>query len=367
MQYYHNNKPVKFFGVQKRCCGKPDIAKIQHLAPGAMIVSIPFSELTTTQEPELQFPSYPYTEGVDLGEGGKTQLTEGELMHQQFTEADQLDRKFYDWNIATKYYAGPVEATPFPELSQETKDVIRKERLMYENTLQSAQLTEGYNPTFNKFCKDLIDLLFPEGEREGVGNVDTILEKVRAEMDQLADYRKMNAAKINAEFEKLEEFGQKMQSDQLWDAKNQSGGYSYLEWMKREGWDINLVHTEQGAKLKEYNEWLAEQVEYLTPQLTEVDRAVNHIISIPEHVYIQKTEDEIRREKYSHYYKNVKGLDYVDVYRVLELFSVSDQAIGHAVKKLLCAGSRGAKDRAKDVAEAIVTLQRRQEMDRENG
>jgi hypothetical protein len=60
---------------------------------------------------------------------------------------------------------------------------------------------------------------------------------------------------------------------------------------------------------------------------------------------------------YSHYYKRVP-YDYVDVYRVLELFEVTDPAIQHAVKKLLVAGGRGHKDLEKDVKEAIVSLNR---------
>lgn len=67
--------------------------------------------------------------------------------------------------------------------------------------------------------------------------------------------------------------------------------------------------------------------------------------------------------KHGHYFKPVAGLETVDVYRMLELFGVTGQALGHAIKKLLVAGGRGAgKDIRQDVAEAIDTLQRWQEM-----
>lgn len=62
--------------------------------------------------------------------------------------------------------------------------------------------------------------------------------------------------------------------------------------------------------------------------------------------------------KHSHYFKDVKHLDTIDVYRVLQLFGVTDQAVGHAVKKLLCSGKRGAKDEAKDLREAIDSINR---------
>lgn len=73
--------------------------------------------------------------------------------------------------------------------------------------------------------------------------------------------------------------------------------------------------------------------------------------------------DAQQKRKHSHYFKDVSKLTVIDVYRVLELFNVTDQALGHAIKKLLLAGKRGAgKDFRKDVQEAIDTLQRRIEM-----
>jgi hypothetical protein len=68
------------------------------------------------------------------------------------------------------------------------------------------------------------------------------------------------------------------------------------------------------------------------------------------------------KDKYPHYYKDVKGVDYVDVYHVLELWEVNDQMIGHAIKKLLAAGTRGMKDNEKDIQEALDTLLRRKEI-----
>lgn len=69
-----------------------------------------------------------------------------------------------------------------------------------------------------------------------------------------------------------------------------------------------------------------------------------------------------QQRKHSHYFKSTKGLDMIDVYRVLELFGVTDQALGHAIKKLLVAGGRGHKDIDRDIQEAIDTLHRWQEM-----
>ena len=71
-------------------------------------------------------------------------------------------------------------------------------------------------------------------------------------------------------------------------------------------------------------------------------------------------------KKHSHYYKNVAHLESIDVYRVLELFDVTDPCLQHAVKKLLCAGVRGVKDQNKDIQEAIDSLQRALEMRNED-
>lgn len=71
--------------------------------------------------------------------------------------------------------------------------------------------------------------------------------------------------------------------------------------------------------------------------------------------------------KHSHYHKDVTKLKMVDVYRVLDLYNVTDPCIQHAVKKLLVAGGRGAgKDISQDIQEAIDSLERWQEMRRED-
>ena len=66
--------------------------------------------------------------------------------------------------------------------------------------------------------------------------------------------------------------------------------------------------------------------------------------------------------KHSHYFKDVAHLKQVDVYRVLDLFAVTSPSIQHAVKKLLCAGSRGAKDYEKDLREAVDSIRRALQM-----
>jgi len=69
---------------------------------------------------------------------------------------------------------------------------------------------------------------------------------------------------------------------------------------------------------------------------------------------------------HSHYKKDVSKLEMIDVYRVLDLWQVNDHAIGHAIKKLLNAGQRGSKDMQQDIQEAIDSLTRWQEMQKED-
>lgn len=71
-------------------------------------------------------------------------------------------------------------------------------------------------------------------------------------------------------------------------------------------------------------------------------------------------------QSHDHYFKDVSSLKHIDVYRVLLLFGVTDPCLQHAVKKLLCAGQRGAKDQKQDVQEAIASLLRYLEMQTED-
>jgi len=70
--------------------------------------------------------------------------------------------------------------------------------------------------------------------------------------------------------------------------------------------------------------------------------------------------------EYKHYQKSVEHLKWIDVYRVLDLFGVSNPCLQHAIKKLLCAGQRGAKDERKDIEEAVSSLVRCLEMKTED-
>lgn len=70
--------------------------------------------------------------------------------------------------------------------------------------------------------------------------------------------------------------------------------------------------------------------------------------------------------KHEHYFKDVSHLNKIDVYRVIDLWQIADPALQHALKKVLAAGKRGAKNQAQDVDEAIDSLVRWKQMQAEN-
>lgn len=67
----------------------------------------------------------------------------------------------------------------------------------------------------------------------------------------------------------------------------------------------------------------------------------------------------MQNRNHSHYFKDVSHLSEIDVYRVIDLFNVTDPCLQHALKKILVPGGRGAgKGNEKDVREAIDSLNR---------
>lgn len=109
---------------------------------------------------------------------------------------------------------------------------------------------------------------------------------------------------------------------------------------------------------------LAEKMRGASPKLTEdfsSDFAPMMRMSVE---YPEVSGIKHDQGKHSHYFKDVSDLDEIDVYRVCDLFEVKDEsgATQHAIKKLLCSGQRGVKDKRKDIQEAIDTLNRKLEM-----
>lgn len=65
------------------------------------------------------------------------------------------------------------------------------------------------------------------------------------------------------------------------------------------------------------------------------------------------------------YNRECKGVT-IDVYDVLVAFNVTNPALQHLVKKALCAGLRGHKNKEQDMAEIMESAQRAVELEAEN-
>ena len=52
----------------------------------------------------------------------------------------------------------------------------------------------------------------------------------------------------------------------------------------------------------------------------------------------------------------------VDVYQVMDAFEVTSSPLQHLIKKALCAGNRGHKDRKTDLKEILASARRAVEM-----
>lgn len=84
-----------------------------------------------------------------------------------------------------------------------------------------------------------------------------------------------------------------------------------------------------------------------------IDRASREVLNIP-----------TNQPLFPHYYRAVpRNTTHVDVYWILKAWEVADPCVQHAIKKLLCAGARGAKSKDKDLKEARDSITRAIELD----
>lgn len=68
----------------------------------------------------------------------------------------------------------------------------------------------------------------------------------------------------------------------------------------------------------------------------------------------------------SNKYKRKVPSTEIDVYDILKAFNVVNPATQHAIKKLLCAGDRGYKDKVQDLKEALASIERAIELEGDN-
>ena len=77
--------------------------------------------------------------------------------------------------------------------------------------------------------------------------------------------------------------------------------------------------------------------------------------------------NHLNKTPYGKYFRDIRHLKKIDIYRFLELYGPQDHSLGHAVKKLVLPGARtGEKPLVVDVTEARDTLNRWLEMREED-
>ncbi len=120
--------------------------------------------------------------------------------------------------------------------------------------------------------------------------------------------------------------------------------------------------------------WYAEVCELVQKEiegLTKYDWK-DSLINLETHDYkimdgiLIKVDKQDKQQKHSHYKKDVRHIDYIDVYRIIDLYELHDPCFQHALKKILVPGARGHKDLTKDINDIIDTMQRKLEMIAEN-
>ena len=121
--------------------------------------------------------------------------------------------------------------------------------------------------------------------------------------------------------------------------------------------------------------WYAEDNEFATINMgfaDEVNGWRGSLINLETHDYkivdgiLIRVDKEDKQQKHSHYKKDVRHLDYIDVYRIIELYELHDPCFQHALKKILVPGARGHKDLINDINDIIDAMQRKLEMIAEN-
>lgn len=74
---------------------------------------------------------------------------------------------------------------------------------------------------------------------------------------------------------------------------------------------------------------------------------------------------DVEKKTHNKYKRKVPRTE-IDVYDILKAFNVVNPATQHAIKKLLCAGDRGYKDKVQDLKEAYASIERAIELESDN-
>ena len=185
------------------------------------------------------------------------------------------------------------------------------------------------------------------------GDVSVLLKPIEKEMNILDDGRHT-----------MKEFLVKKGDEWVLELLDSDTKEHWRQVVVPDGAEIFTTHESDGDYFYKRN---GERLDYFTNRWEktcyEPNNFIGEMASLGRIVVWERDKKiDVAESKYAHYKKDVSHLKNVDVYRVLELFEVESHAVGHAIKKLLLSGGRGAKNEAQDIQEAIDSLIRYQEM-----
>jgi len=127
-----------------------------------------------------------------------------------------------------------------------------------------------------------------------------------------------------------------------------NGGAAFLI---NEKWEVHAYYTDPNGN--DNGGWVNEKIDF--SPLNEPERMTGGYRDLG------KSDTVAMKDKYPKYYKDVAGLNEIDVYQVHNLFDIQDASgcLQHASKKLLLSGVRtGGKSKLDDIREARDTLTR---------
>lgn len=286
-------------------------------------------------------PQYHYDKGYEDGKSFGINLGKDDTVFQKQWVEKERKNAYGDGYVKGHDggWRGAVKAYGFGTVDKEYEKKLDEE--------QKKGFDNGYNEGYNTAIKEM-------------SNSQALGETTEHEFgtEDCCEHHNPNKETQEAMQEVLNKDSNEFEG--IWVAKDGSGKLKIVS--VNEGYcDVNLVEHVNNSylcvgdtatisvdDLKEH--WNKERAEY-NYNTTEDDQLQKELKLV---------------EKYPHYYKDIRHLNIIDIYRFFDLFEVTDPCLQHSVKKLAVGGKRGAKDYEKDIKEAMDTLKRWEYMQEEN-
>lgn len=225
----------------------------------------------------------------------------------------------------------------------ELKDVLNKEYIKGKTDGYGEGYQHGFTLAKEKITElddDELESIIDDAFQEGYAQAYSELHAPTTERERQLQEKAWDEGYVSAIEDYLTQGGEFISNKGCYEFRYEAGAEQFI----KENMDNIKSYTRVG--------------DVVSIELYDID--CEHTPNKKTQEVMQEVLDKNNR-KHSHYFKDVRHLDYVDVYQVNKLFPVKDDTdcILHARKKLLvCGGRGGGKDMLKDVTEAYDTLKR---------